>query len=368
MRISQKIATFAAMIELGRHLEVLLLSNDCVIVPDFGGFVAHYVPARIDEADGMFLPPMRTIGFNPQLKINDSLLAQSYVEAYDISYPEALRMIEQEVEEIKRQVLYEGVCQLNGIGTLISNDEGNYSFEPQESGLLTPSLYGLSSYEFNLLNPSAQNQATPVATPTLEEEDVKEIEEPIQQPLIELLDNDDDAEEHAIQIKMSWIRNSIAVAAAIALFFFLTTPIANSDLGSQTMSTLQTNFFQKLMPKDSNMKSATPAIKADPIADVKPKTEIKVDTIAQQPVKPIVVEKPYCLVLASQVKQSNAEEFARILRNKGFKDTEVYIYNNVVRVVYGHFESENAAYTELHNLRFEENFEEAWVFKRKTEG
>lgn len=26
------------MIELARHIEILLLENDCVIIPDFGGF------------------------------------------------------------------------------------------------------------------------------------------------------------------------------------------------------------------------------------------------------------------------------------------------------------------------------------------
>ena len=27
------------MIELARHIEILLLENDCVIIPDFGGFI-----------------------------------------------------------------------------------------------------------------------------------------------------------------------------------------------------------------------------------------------------------------------------------------------------------------------------------------
>ena len=34
------------MIELARHIEILLLENDCVIIPDFGVFIAHYQPAR----------------------------------------------------------------------------------------------------------------------------------------------------------------------------------------------------------------------------------------------------------------------------------------------------------------------------------
>ena len=92
------------MNELSRHIEILLLNNDCVIVPGFGGFMAHHRPAEYVDEAGMFYPPQRTLGFNSQLRLNDSLLAQSYVEAYDISYPEAVRRIEEEVAEIKQTI------------------------------------------------------------------------------------------------------------------------------------------------------------------------------------------------------------------------------------------------------------------------
>lgn len=352
------------MINIARHLEVLLLSNDCVAVPDFGGFVAHYIAARIDENDGMFLPPMRTIGFNPQLKMNDSLLAQSYVEAYDISYPEALRRIEQEVDQIKRQVMYEGSCQLEGIGILTSNDEGSYLFEPYESGVLTPTLYGLTSYDFCLLKPLGREHVKSTAEVVVQKQKVEagqEEEETLQQPLLEIIDEEE--EERAIQIKMSWIRNVAAVAAAIVLFFLMTTPVANSQLGSKTMSALQHGIIHKLIPQDTNMAPAVPVVVSKKVPTVK--SVSKVDTVKQ--VDPLTMD-PYCLVLASQVKRSNAEEFVRMLKDRGFKDTEIYVYKGVIRVVYGHFKSENAAYVELHNLRFEKNFEEAWVYKRKGEG
>ena len=57
------------MIELERHIEILLLDNDCVIVPEFGGFMAQHTNARYSEVDNTFLPPIRTIGFNPQLNL-----------------------------------------------------------------------------------------------------------------------------------------------------------------------------------------------------------------------------------------------------------------------------------------------------------
>ena len=85
------------MIELAQHIEALLLENDCVIVPGFGGFVAHYAPATHVKEENLFLPPTRTIGFNPQLKLNDGVLVQSYMSAYDTSFADATRIVEKEV-------------------------------------------------------------------------------------------------------------------------------------------------------------------------------------------------------------------------------------------------------------------------------
>lgn len=75
--------------------------------------------------------------------MNDSLLALSYVEAYDISYPEALNRIADEVTEMRQTLENSGKFELNDIGTIILNEDGNYTFEPCEAGILTPELYGL---------------------------------------------------------------------------------------------------------------------------------------------------------------------------------------------------------------------------------
>ena len=75
------------MIELARHIEILLLENDCVIVPELGGFIAHYQPAYYAESDNIYFPPMRTIGFNPQLTMNDGLLVQSYMQVHHTDFP-----------------------------------------------------------------------------------------------------------------------------------------------------------------------------------------------------------------------------------------------------------------------------------------
>lgn len=88
------------MIELAQHIEILLLENDCVIVPGLGGFVAHYTSAMRVAEENIFLPPTRIIGFNPQLKMNDGLLVQSYMAVYDTDFSDATRIVE------KKSVVY----------------------------------------------------------------------------------------------------------------------------------------------------------------------------------------------------------------------------------------------------------------------
>ena len=340
------------MIELNRHIEILLLENECVIVPDFGGFMAHQVSARYDDDDRSFLPPLRTLGFNPQLRMNDSVLVQSYVEAYDISYPEALRRVNDEVEELKQILNEEGSYTMSDLGTLSINQEGNYEFAPFEAGILSPELYGLGVFHFKHLHDRK---------PLDEKIEVKvESQETEQAQLIEFADDE------TLHIKMSWVRNTVAVAAAIIAFFLLSTPVVNSDLGTRTMSQLQNNIIYKLMPQDSNV------IPAEPIEDTLKAAPVKRE-MAQKPAE--IKETPkvspmkttYYVIVASQVKKSNAELYVQSLQKKGFSQAEVFVHNKVVRVAVGQYETEAEASRFANKLHQQEGFEEAWVYKQKVD-
>lgn len=138
------------MIELYKHIEVLLLENDCVIVPGLGGFIAHYRPA-VRKDDGRFLPPLRAIGFNPQLVMNDGLLVQSYMQAYNTDFPDATRKIEKAVEELKVELYQNGEVSFGQVGVLYYNMNGVYEFAPSAEGFFTPSLYGLGDFRIAAL-------------------------------------------------------------------------------------------------------------------------------------------------------------------------------------------------------------------------
>lgn len=363
------------MIELERHIEILLLANDCVIVPNLGGFMAHHVEARYDEGDGIFLPPLRTLGFNPQLRMNDSLLAQSYVEAYDISYPEALRRIEGEVEELRQHLDNEGSYELNDIGALSLNDEGNIVFEPCEAGILTPALYGLSSYEMaasprqNGLAVAAElKRETADGAKPMADAAGKDTAEGDESAETALGDDGDDT----IKIKVAWIRNAVAVAAAVVAFLLISTPISNSDSGNVSMGGTNCDALRRLAPKEmvkGELKVAPGQVEK---AIVTPDTAVmaKKPAVAETPkdtsnIIDLATAEGYCIVMASHVAMRNANAYVDELRSDGYSDVYVYKHNGVVRVAYGNYGSESEAYSALRKLRCEERFEEAWVYKKK---
>ena len=377
MVFSDKCSNFAVVIEIERHIEILLLDNDCVIVPGLGGFTAHHVEARFDESDDVFLPPLRTLGFNQQLKINDSLLVQSYIEAYDISYPEALRRIEGEVEELRQRLANDGYYEMTDIGVLEMNEDGNIIFTPCEAGILTPGLYGLSSFEMQPLmaeesTTSASStqvqkpnvEPTPITTTVFDQ--VGQKEETSANDAGQDTDNDEDAEK-TICIKVSWLRNAGIAAAAALLLFFVIFPISHSGLKNVNIGDFNgTSFFSKLMPKDSQMNNINISeIKASAKDSSRQSVKDSVkDSI--KGIEPKVKSDTFCIVLASCIPQKNAERYVEQLHKKGFDKAYAMVNNKMVRVIYGNYTSETDAYNDLQKIRSKDEFEQAWILKKKN--
>ena len=377
MVFSDKCSNFAVVIEIERHIEILLLDNDCVIVPGLGGFTAHHVEARFDESDDVFLPPLRTLGFNQQLKINDSLLVQSYIEAYDISYPEALRRIEGEVEELRQRLANDGYYEMTDIGVLEMNEDGNIIFTPCEAGILTPDLYGLSSFEMQPLmaeesTTSASStqvqkpnvEPTPITTTVFDQ--VGQKEETSANDAGQDTDTDEDAEK-TICIKVSWLRNAGIAAAAALLLFFVIFPISHSGLKNVNIGDFNgTSFFSKLMPKDSQMNNINISeIKASAKDSSRQSVKDSVkDSI--KGIEPKVKSDTFCIVLASCIPQKNAERYVEQLHKKGFDKAYAMVNNKMVRVIYGNYTSETDAYNDLQKIRSKDEFEQAWILKKKN--
>ena len=380
------------MNELSRHIEILLLSNDCVIVPGFGGFVAHHKVAEYDMEEKTFYPPQRVLGFNSQLVLNDSLLVQSYAEAYDLSYPEALRKIENEVEEIKQQIEIEGEYKFRGIGTVSKTAEGYYDFEPCVAGLVSPGLYGFTSYIMDAVNGVADADGASDTEDSAEkkllsaagvvagetEVDVKDDAEDTE----DVEDDEVEDEEEERGIYVSYKKMWYAAAASLILLLL---PLAYNSLtvgrGSQSSNVIRGSVGdtgKEVVSKigegiDTFMKATnSESVPADTvnITEKTVKQEAAVEAVADTKVQAEkagevskeTVKGQYSIILASRVSKKGAEDFVKRLNRAGYKEASVYEDGSMRRVVYGSYGSEREAERALNVLKKKnETFAGTWV-------
>lgn len=139
------------MISMIEHIEYLMLSNDCVVVPGFGAFIAQYTSSHNCAQNSTFTSPKRSISFNASINHNDGLLANSIAKKASIPYAEALKQIEKSTT-ICRQALSDGSeVPFGRLGFFISNGEGHIEFIPFHHEYANDDFFGLQSFSFPTL-------------------------------------------------------------------------------------------------------------------------------------------------------------------------------------------------------------------------
>ena len=394
--ISNKTPNFVLMIELAQHIEVLLLENDCVIVPGLGGFVAHYTPAMRVAEENVFLPPTRIIGFNPQLKMNDGLLVQSYMAVYDTDFSDATRIVEKEVAYIFTTLHEEGKVDLPNIGELRYSIHGIYDFVPYDHKITTPYLYGLDSFEM---------------------QELAELKKPYMEKTIRYsvpVVPEDKKRKFEFKFNRSYLSNAVAMIAVVALFFFLSTPIENTEVVEGNYAQLLPNELFEMIEKESlainpivvSRKADTPKASAQKTTGQKAKKkvvpvavrEVKVGQanaqnapVVAQPkqqaaevssstsvttkseiqkttagtVAPSLVSaQKYHVIIASVGTEKDAEAMAKQLIEKGYPHAKAIVGDGKMRVSIESCGTETEAYQTLNRIRQNETYQNAWVLKK----
>ena len=384
------------MIELAQHIEVLLLEDDCVIVPGLGGFVAHYTPAMRVAEENVFLPPTRIIGFNPQLKMNDGLLVQSYMAVYDTDFSDATRIVEKEVAHIFTALHEEGKVDLPNIGELRYSIHGIYDFVPYDHKITTPYLYGLGSFEM---------------------QELAELKKPYMEKTIRYsvpVVPEDKKRRFEIKFNRSYLSNAVAMIAVVALFFFLSTPIENTEVVEGNYAQLLPNELFEMIEKESlvinpivvsrkadipeastqkNMrqkakKKVVPVVVREvkvgqanaqnaPVVSqpkqqaaevssstsVTTKSEIQ-KTTAGTVAPSLVSAQKYHVIIASVGTEKDAEAMAKQLIEKGYPHAKAIVGDGKMRVSIESCGTETEAYQALNRVRQNETYKNAWVLKK----
>ena len=131
--------------KLDNYINDLLYRYECVIVPDFGGFVTNETSAKVNHFTHTFYPPKKQISFNSHLKNNDGLLANYIASVDKIPYQSALNFISFEVKAWQEKLI-NNELELKGIGLLSLNKDKKIIFEPSSSVNYLTSSFGLNSF------------------------------------------------------------------------------------------------------------------------------------------------------------------------------------------------------------------------------
>lgn len=355
------------MNELSLHIERVLLTHDCVVVPHFGGFVALSSPAVREDTEQLFFPPLRLVRFNPELTEDDGLLVNDVRRLHGGSETEAKRFIQRLVLELRQQLLADGQVDFGCIGVFTQDDDGRVSFSPCQAGVITPYLFGLDAFAMPKLT-SAQLHGNASSS--------------LHRRLTDPTDN------HTITIHISRrsLRNIVAAAAIALLCVLFSSPFEQESSSSQA-SMLPTDPVEQtsgpiannpVSPSATN-RTATSNEQSKQIGESNDDTLSTYDAVIsdtsnslQAPVAAEVTEAPelttetsnYCIVLACNISMKRAQNYAEVLRERGFERARVFDNGRMIRVIIDGFQTEAEAMEEnniLHHLSKE--YASTWVME-----
>jgi hypothetical protein len=340
----------------------LLLRHNCVIVPEFGGFVARQTSAVIDYASGTMQPPRKSLLFNRQLINNDGLLVAELARTNEISFDEALRMVQGTVAEWNDKLNRGERITIDRVGFIFHDREKNLCFEQDRFFNLLLESYGLGSVHFIAKEDVERvKEGAKIRTldPALAEEKVEDGElegaEIIQHPA-------------ASGNRKMW--KYVAAAACILpiAFYSIWIPTRTDVIQSGVLSISDFNPFHEKHDAQYTQKSENYTLTLSDVEqsledqiDASPEMEIFTVQLDENLVIPVKVERvveptavipsvdqqvsvgAFDCVVGCFSSQSNAQNMISSLRARGFEARQVDISNGLYRISAGSASTEEQA-------------------------
>ena len=132
--------------KISNHIFSLLHEHDCVIIPNFGAFVARIVSAKISSDGSKIFPPNKEITFNKSLVKNDGLLINKVSSTENISYELADEKLKKWVIKSHKKIKKHGFIEIKNIGSIELENE-KYIFTRSQNSIFLKSSFGLNSID-----------------------------------------------------------------------------------------------------------------------------------------------------------------------------------------------------------------------------
>ncbi|MGB0838190.1 MAG: SPOR domain-containing protein [Flavobacteriaceae bacterium] len=314
---------------LSHYISELLYRYDCVIIPDFGGFVTNVQTARIDKQSYSIHPPSKQISFNSRLDQNDGILVNFIAESNDLSYTEAKEQIAEAVADWNSILKFEAL-HLPKIGRIEMGSEDQLLFEPENSTNFLTDSFGLST-----VRAKEVEKVTAIKQEKAKKNSVRSLENK----------------------RQSYLKYAAIFVVGISLI-----ALGGIEVNKNYQSALGTQKVQEDQIKSSKIETATFQIDQSlPTL----KVNLQEKKVEKTPVEVIAVNKPFHVIAGAFRDQKNAQKKVNDLLAKGYKAELLGVNKwNLHQVSFGAFETRLQADQTLKQVR-KSGTPDAWVLKSK---
>lgn len=319
--------------DLVKEIEQLLYFHECVTIPDFGSFLVSKTKAKVDFKKGKFLSPKRKISFNALIKQNDGVLAKYISSNLNISYQNALEVIDKRIKKWSENIKVDTLIFKN-IGEFYLNTENKICFQAYNTKNFSYNFFGLEDFSRLPINESDLNTIINKETNTkniIMDNDKKE-------NLAFEPESKDPAKKG--RFKLVAIITSLIVLSVIG-YYFGNDYIQNERIRSTEIAQKKIkNTVQKATYDIGSIASLELNIKAN-IETV----EDDVDLVEQGDF--------YSVIAGSFRDERNAEKLLKKLKSEGFDASFAKNSSSgLFRIAYGRLETKREAYQLLNFVKF----------------
>lgn len=327
------------MEKINHHIKTLLSTHDCVIIPNFGAFIADYSPAVVTDEKSTI--PGKDILFNRNLTRNDGLLINALLEEDDLDYPQAKQEVERYVIAINAALAKGEKINLEGVGELMLDEAGFIQFIADESNSCLLDSYGLE----------------PITLEKIKSQEMPPVEK---------------AQRKTLNRSTRIVMRVASVAAVVALLLIFAIPLSDEPIGDYaslgfdsstpivvTNSTPATELKEGSTTAVPNT-TKTPLPQANVEVTPSPLSRKATDVKSKDVITP---QKTYHIIIASLANEQSAKQYVQTFKTKhDFDALEMMSGDGRYRISVAHFDQKQEALAFVKSLRLlNPTFDDAWV-------
>ena len=410
------------MLRIVSHIEQLLLTHNCVVIPQVGGLVFQYESTPLSADTTQFVPTRRVVVLDPTYQDDDQLLLHTYEAAYGLNEKYARRMLLTDIGLLRSTLQKRGEVLIGINGRLIRHSNGQISFQSKVNETFDLEAYGLPTFQFEKL-PVAEEKTEeiPVSKPSRfsffhKKQKLSTTPIVVDKPVDNVVEKpapikeESDTEEVVTTIPLGWkiLQTAAVSAAAVAFFLLISTPVEDVKTSAFQASMLPTEQMlsskpvpvsiqepiakmQETAPKEAqpvveeeqeSSRVATPEVTQPKVDKVvtETKREDKATSEKKQTAKATVAKKQpaqssqetklaavrsgkkYYVIIGSFPNEAQANQFIKQVDKQKYAQVGKVMRGYKYRVYAAQYSERAAAEKYLDQVRKDKRYQDAWLF------